>query len=133
MHSSTAGFATGIHRNAEDSSITNCSLRRAATPISPSEEGPQIRQEDWDQRCEIVDARPILPRAAFYMGDLRDGLPMVSRSLLLSSNRLCSIGDLGKLLSPLSPFFRSCVKSQPNQNFPFALFTHHSSTCKPRF
>jgi hypothetical protein len=31
-------------------------------------------EEDW----EVVDARPILPKAAFFMGDLRDGLSMVS-------------------------------------------------------
>lgn len=30
--------------------------------------------EDWG---EVIDARPILPKAAFFMGDLRDGLPMV--------------------------------------------------------
>lgn len=30
--------------------------------------------EDQDH---VQDARPILPRAAFFMGDLRDGLPMV--------------------------------------------------------
>ena len=27
----------------------------------------------------VPDARPLLPAAAFFMGDLRDGLPMVSR------------------------------------------------------
>lgn len=26
----------------------------------------------------VQDARPILPKAAFFLGDLRDGLPMVS-------------------------------------------------------
>ena len=25
----------------------------------------------------LHDARPLLPKAAFFMGDLRDGLPMV--------------------------------------------------------
>lgn len=34
--------------------------------------------EDWSDIPQVVDARPILPLAAFYMGDLRDGLPMVS-------------------------------------------------------
>ncbi len=33
--------------------------------------------EDWG---EVVDARPILPKAAFFMGDLRDGLPMVRKT-----------------------------------------------------
>ena len=32
-------------------------------------------EEDW----EVLDARPILPKAAFFMGDLRDGLSMVSQ------------------------------------------------------
>ena len=33
--------------------------------------------DDWSHVPQVVDARPILPLAAFYMGDLRDGLPMV--------------------------------------------------------
>ena len=37
-------------------------------------------QDDWNHINEVQDARPILPLAAFYMGDLRDGLPMVSSS-----------------------------------------------------
>jgi hypothetical protein len=32
-----------------------------------------MEQESW----EVPDARPVLPSAAFFMGDLRDGLPMV--------------------------------------------------------
>jgi hypothetical protein len=32
-----------------------------------------MEQESW----EVPDARPLLPSAAFFMGDLRDGLPMV--------------------------------------------------------
>jgi hypothetical protein len=39
---------------------------------------PSYMDEDWG---EVVDARPILPKAAFFMGDLRDGLPMVSAVL----------------------------------------------------
>ena len=37
--------------------------------------GPSHTFEDegWGAR----DARPLLPKAAFFMGDLRDGLPMV--------------------------------------------------------
>ena len=38
------------------------------------------QDEDWG---EVVDARPILPKAAFFMGDLRDGLPMVSDTVIL--------------------------------------------------
>lgn len=37
-------------------------------------------EENWEQ---VQDARPILPNAAFFMGDLRDGLPMVRRAALL--------------------------------------------------
>jgi hypothetical protein len=33
-------------------------------------------EEEWDVQ-PAPDARPLLPKAAFYMGDLRDGLPMV--------------------------------------------------------
>lgn len=32
-----------------------------------------IYEEEW----EVFDARPILTKASFFMGDLRDGLPMV--------------------------------------------------------
>ena len=34
--------------------------------------GEASSEQQW---CR--DARPLLPRAAFFMGDLRDGLPMV--------------------------------------------------------
>jgi hypothetical protein len=34
-------------------------------------------EEEWDLQ-PAPDARPILPKAAFFLGDLRDGLPMVS-------------------------------------------------------
>jgi hypothetical protein len=33
-------------------------------------------EEEWDLQ-PAPDARPILPKAAFFLGDLRDGLPMV--------------------------------------------------------
>jgi hypothetical protein len=33
-----------------------------------------LLNKEWG---EVLDARPILPKAAFFMGDLRDGLPMV--------------------------------------------------------
>lgn len=35
--------------------------------------GIAAAQRSW----EAPDARPVLPKAAFFMGDLRDGLPMV--------------------------------------------------------
>ena len=36
----------------------------------------RLRDEEptWDLKS---DARPLLPKAAFFLGDLRDGLPMV--------------------------------------------------------
>lgn len=41
--------------------------------------------EDWG---EVIDARPILPKAAFFMGDLRDGLPMVSNTTMCNNQLL---------------------------------------------
>jgi hypothetical protein len=32
-------------------------------------------QETWEQ---VNDARPVLPKASFFLGDVRDGIPMVS-------------------------------------------------------
>ena len=34
--------------------------------------GSFMERRKWEE-----DARPLLPKAAFFMGDLRDGLPMV--------------------------------------------------------
>jgi hypothetical protein len=39
---------------------------------------------------ELPDARPLLPKAAFFMGDLRDGLPMV-RILFSSCHSLVAV------------------------------------------
>ena len=42
--------------------------------------GQEDNDDNWSSHHrapQVVDARPILPLAAFYMGDLRDGLPMV--------------------------------------------------------
>jgi hypothetical protein len=52
---------------------------RPGLPNQPSI--PPTIEEDW----EVIDARPILPKAAFFMGDLRDGLPMVCVFTLLTS------------------------------------------------
>ena len=49
--------------------------------LPPSDGGPQPSQDEMPLKKDIEDARPILPLAAFYMGDLRDGLPMVSLQL----------------------------------------------------
>lgn len=61
-----------------------CAAEAAANHASEyhqSHGGPQSPRDDWSHINEVVDARPILPIAAFYMGDLRDGLPMVSSGL----------------------------------------------------
>ena len=38
----------------------------------------EIRHVDDDPFAEVNDARPVLPKIAFFLGDLRDGLAMVS-------------------------------------------------------
>jgi hypothetical protein len=53
-----------------------------------SHHGP-IRDDDEDKHSDewiadtVFDARPLLPKVAFCIGDLRDGLPMVSPMLSL--------------------------------------------------
>ena len=42
------------------------------------------RRTTWEE-----DARPLLPKAAFFMGDLRDGLPMVRSTIAIESNHAC--------------------------------------------
>jgi hypothetical protein len=42
----------------------------------PSPEGI-LSQASWVAKA-VPDARRLFPKAAFFMGDLRDGLPMVS-------------------------------------------------------
>lgn len=39
---------------------------------------PEANNMDSNKFNSIVDARPILPNVSFFMGDLRDGLAMVS-------------------------------------------------------
>ena len=51
----------------------------AAQGQEPPHQSNSYIDEDW----EVVDARPILPKAAFFMGDLRDGLSMVSKNDLM--------------------------------------------------
>jgi hypothetical protein len=41
-------------------------------------QGSWMSQQSWVAPEVVPDARPFLPKAAFFMGDLRDGLPMVS-------------------------------------------------------
>ena len=52
--------------------------QQASRPDHAATASTSFMDEDWG---EVVDARPILPKAAFFMGDLRDGLPMVRLEL----------------------------------------------------
>jgi len=64
------------------------SFAHQSSSLSSSWQPPQPQAGDGSsiksdlRRQDRVDARPILPLAAFFMGDLRDGLPMVSRIIL---------------------------------------------------
>jgi hypothetical protein len=55
----------------EDNGISND--RSARSPQDLPNVDDMSAQGPW----EVPDARPLLPKAAFFMGDLRDGLPMV--------------------------------------------------------
>ena len=50
-------------------------------PYGPMHIDRENHTDEWIAETAI-DARPLLPKAAFFIGDLRDGLPMVSHSLL---------------------------------------------------
>ena len=78
--------------------VTTCAAQAAASHIaqvrqgqsSPAFQDPHLPQhqqnpDEWGDIPQVVDARPILPLAAFYMGDLRDGLPMVSTGIRLAA------------------------------------------------
>jgi len=58
----------------------------------------------------VLDARPILPKAAFFLGDLRDGLPMVrnSKSNHIESHPLRS-PNLLSVLCLLNYFVSRCL------------------------
>jgi hypothetical protein len=62
-------------------------------------------EEEWDLQ-PAPDARPILPKAAFFLGDLRDGLPMVRHK---------------KKLLPILNSIAFCAFTHPLiiRNFPF--------------
>jgi hypothetical protein len=68
---STATVCTAPPATAQLREGTNGSDQQQALP-------PGGSAEDRSDISHVVDARPILPLAAFFMGDLRDGLPMVS-------------------------------------------------------
>jgi hypothetical protein len=57
-------------------------------PYGPMHIDRDNHTDEWIAETAI-DARPLLPKAAFFIGDLRDGLPMVSHSLL----SVCSVLD----------------------------------------
>jgi hypothetical protein len=65
-------------RNSKDGSV-------GAHPLPLGAEEVMV-QGSW----EVPDARPLLPKAAFFMGDLRDGLPMV-RFLLSACHSLVAV------------------------------------------
>ena len=50
-------------------------------PCPPLHHQAQMEGESWMVPGARPDARPLLPTAAFFMGDLRDGLPMVSSNM----------------------------------------------------
>jgi hypothetical protein len=73
----------GDHENSDPRVATtfrNHDLQTNSTHVENKNELPGIcasnsmLKKEWG---EVLDARPILPKAAFFMGDLRDGLPMV--------------------------------------------------------
>jgi len=45
--------------------------------VDDADDGNGSVQSIWSA---VQDARPILPKAAFFLGDLRDGIPMVRHS-----------------------------------------------------
>jgi hypothetical protein len=57
-------------------------------------------EEAWDV-IPAMDARPILPKAAFFLGDLRDGLPMVSYETL-DGAQYCCLNLWCSLVAPLN-------------------------------
>lgn len=67
-------MAHGTEYTSEEShGESNASLAPTIDQQSPSAPaGVAPIDEQW-----APDARPLLPKAAFFLGDLRDGLPMV--------------------------------------------------------
>lgn len=62
-----------------------------------SNDGSLPSPRQWDSQA-VVDARPILPNASFFMGDIRDGLPMINmQSLYLMSAKNFSEKQIGTL------------------------------------
>eukprot|EP00980_Cylindrotheca_fusiformis_P028105 scaffold22581_cov123-Cylindrotheca_fusiformis.AAC.2 len=61
-------------------------------------QGSWVSQQSWVIPETLQDARPLLPKAAFFMGDLRDGLPMLNmQAAYLISAKGYSEKQLGAL------------------------------------
>jgi hypothetical protein len=83
---------------------SQCAAQAAAAQVRQGTTGTGRQQplggsaEDRGDIPHVVDARPILPLAAFFMGDLRDGLPMVSLFGCLSSTCIPLYPDCAQTL-----------------------------------
>eukprot|EP00550_Attheya_septentrionalis_P006071 CAMPEP_0198296886 /NCGR_PEP_ID=MMETSP1449-20131203/34359_1 /TAXON_ID=420275 /ORGANISM="Attheya septentrionalis, Strain CCMP2084" /LENGTH=627 /DNA_ID=CAMNT_0043997623 /DNA_START=204 /DNA_END=2084 /DNA_ORIENTATION=+ len=81
MEDSDVGSASDVPQSPSQSPSSdnnNNNYRQQQSPTS-------IRgQETWEQ---VNDARPVLPKASFFLGDVRDGIPMLNMqsSYLISS------------------------------------------------
>lgn len=73
----------GVSGSDRDTSLTTTSEGRAWSPSNDHEQGIGGAASPEGDRgvaeCDglVYDARPILPKVAFFIGDLRDGLCMV--------------------------------------------------------
>ena len=70
-----------LQSNSCDDNVMSSSVseRRSHGPIHDDQDK---HPDEWIADT-VIDARPLLPKVAFCIGDLRDGLPMVSS---------CSVG-----------------------------------------
>ena len=51
--------------------------RQTSSRKSSWKDEEQVVDSEWG--LSVQDARPLLPKASFFLGDLRDGLPMVGK------------------------------------------------------
>lgn len=63
----------GYQRHEDEITPTHAPVHQS---IDPNDLRKDEMNPDYDY-SHVQDARPILPKAAFFMGDLRDGLAMV--------------------------------------------------------
>lgn len=73
----------GIHRAKIHYSLYKTMMDDDDTDVStPTWHGPVHTFDEATEKPWVVrDARPLLPKAAFFMGDLRDGLPMLNMQM----------------------------------------------------